>query len=86
MKKFYVSFLNAYLLLNLRSPRDYVVRSSHFVPPSVTSFVRSRLLYFLSPLDGASVCVWYFLRPSTSLVRWMALQCVCGTSFVRVLP
>ena len=29
------------LLLNLRSPRDYVVRSSHFVLPSVTSFVRS---------------------------------------------
>ena len=29
------------LLLNLSSPRDYVVRSSHFVLPSVTSFVRS---------------------------------------------
>ena len=37
-----------YLLLNLRSPHDYMGSS---VPP----FVRSRLWYFLSPLDGASV-------------------------------
>ena len=41
----------AYLLLNVRSPRDYVVRSS--IRPS---FVRA--------------C-------GTSLVHWMALQCVC---------
>ena len=69
------------LLLNLRSPRDYVgppflrssvppflrspvppfLRSSvppflrSSVPPFLRSFVRSRLWYFLSLLDGASV-------------------------------
>ena len=41
-----------HLLLNLRSPSDYVGSS---VPPFLRSFVRSRLWYFLSPLDGASV-------------------------------
>ena len=41
-----------YLLLNLSSPRDYVGSS---VPPFLRSSVRSRLWYFLSPLDGASV-------------------------------
>ena len=38
-----------YILLNLRSPRDYVG------PPFLRSSVRSCLWYFLSPLDGTSV-------------------------------
>ena len=42
----------ASLLLHLRSTRDYV---GPFVPPFLRSSVRSRLWYFLSPLDGASV-------------------------------
>ena len=46
-----------YLLLNLRSPRDYVG------PP----FVRSRLWYFLSPLDGASVREAHCEQASTAV-------------------
>ena len=46
-----------YLLLNLRSPRDYVG------PP----FVRSGLWYFLSPLDGASVREAHCEQASTAV-------------------
>ena len=45
------------LLLNLRSPRDYVG------PP----FIRSRLWYFLSPLDGASVREAHCEQASTAV-------------------
>ena len=44
-----LSLYTMYILLNLRSPRDYAR------PLFLRSFVRSRLWYFLSPLDGASV-------------------------------
>ena len=49
-----------YLLLNLRSPRDYV-------GSSVRSFVRSRLWYFLSLLDGASVREAHCEQASTAV-------------------
>ena len=49
-----------YLLLNLRSPRDYV-------GSSVRPFVRSRLWYFLRPLDGASVREAHCEQASTAV-------------------
>ena len=49
-----------YLLLNLRSPRDYVGSS---VPP----FARSHLWYFLSPLDGALVREAHCEQASTAV-------------------
>ena len=53
-----------YLLLNLRSPRDYVGSSA---PPFLRSFVRSRLWYFLSPLDGALVREAHCEQASTAV-------------------
>ena len=50
-------YIIIYLLLNLRNPRDYVG------PP----FVRSRLWYFLSPLDGASVREAHCEQASTAV-------------------
>ena len=53
----YVVFNNILnLLFNLRSPRDYVGSS-----------VRSRLWYFLSPLDGASVREAHCEQASTAV-------------------
>ena len=53
--------LNQYLLLNLRSPRDYLG------PPFLRSSVRSRLWYFLSPLDCASVREAHCEQASTAV-------------------
>ena len=50
-----------YLLLNLRSPRDYVG------PSVVVPSVRSCLWYFLSPLDGDSVREAHCEQASTAV-------------------
>ena len=65
-----------HLLLNLRSPRDYVG------PPFVRSFVRSRLWYFLSPLDGASVRESHCQKASTAVRRTKA-PCAQASTAVR---
>ena len=61
-----------YLLLNLRSPRDYVGRV----------FVRSRLWYFLSRLDGASVREAHCEQASTAVRRTEA-PCAQASTAVR---
>ena len=61
-KRYDIVLALVHLLLNLRSPRDYV-RPPSSVPP----FVRSRLWYFRSPVDGASVREAHCQQASTAL-------------------
>ena len=65
---------NVNLLLNLRSPRHVVTVGS--------SSCRSRLWYFLSPLDGASVREAHCAQASTA-VRRTEVPCTQASTTVR---
>ena len=65
------------MLLNLRSPRNYV--RPPFLRSFVRSFVRSRLWYFLSPLDGASA----HCEQASTAVRRTEAPCAQASTAVR---